>query len=117
VTRFLLAAAIVALCSVQARAGGVEYDQAGNRYPVACMGDLSSVKSPVMFVAPAVLQALSHSYNLRELGAWLPPSMAGKPGVILVDNTLRGWKRDDAVRHERCHERMYELTGDARWHQ
>lgn len=104
----LLVATIV-LCGANARAAD-QYDQAGNRYPAWC-ADVSDIHVPVLPMTPAAMAAIAHNYNHRELGVWLAP---GAP--ILIDETLRGWKRADAIRHELCHEKTYRLTGDARWH-
>lgn len=82
-------------------------DYAGNVYPPACRGDLSHI--PVSFIPSANIAALMRFWNAAPT-----PLNGGTPhGITLhhvdgtatayVDEALRGWKRDDIVRHERCH--------------
>lgn len=83
-------------------------DFAGNVYPAECRGDLSGVKAPIIFTAPDIMAKLGEArhlaYDQRLYGLTLNRQ------IIFIDSSLEGWKREDAIRHERCHI----LTGD--WH-
>jgi hypothetical protein len=76
--------------------------------PPECQRDLSWVDTPVRFVpmerAPD---------GPRIMGLWLN---GGESRTILIDETLTGWRRDETIHHERCHEVMFRLTGSAKWH-
>lgn len=93
-----------------------DLDQAGNPYPPQCKGDLSDVPADITFMDPVILQAVNaHPGQGREEGLWIPATPPNRD-IIWVDESLRGWKRDDAIRHERCHSRMHQLTGNGQWH-
>ena len=102
------AALALALLLAGCATGEPLQDFAGNSYPPACRGNLSDIQTPIAFVPGASLQwRASHGATVR--GMWMP-------GLIQIDNSLAGWLRDDVIRHERCHERIYELTGSPNWH-
>jgi len=76
-------------------------DQVGNVYPRECRGDLSWMDAPFHDVS-------------REWLAERTAKFGGSPGdrilgvtfarhSFVIDETLTGWHRDDAIRHERCH--------------
>jgi hypothetical protein len=98
--------------------GQADLDQAGNAYPAWCTpAELADVPADVTFMDPDVLEAVNHTAGTVELGLWL-----GNPNgrdVIWIDDSLRGWKRDDAVRHELCHGKTFRRPGNAgngQWH-
>ena len=104
-------AAILAACAVLgacASPDGPSTDFAGNVYPIQCRGDLSYVKAPILFVPPSHLADYGAKHGMNA-GTRLY-GLTVMRSFILIDNTLRGWKRADAIRHERCHV----IAGD--WH-
>ena len=105
VRRALILALLLAGCA----SGEPWQDFAGNTYPAACRGDLSDVKTPIAFVPTSRLQWAKRHGGGPVRGLWMP-------GLIQIDDSLHGWIKDDAIRHERCHQRIYELTGSPHWH-
>lgn len=77
--------------------------------PPECRRDLSWVDTPVRFVP---MERLAND-GPRILGLWLN---GGEDRLILIDDSLTGWRRAEAIHHERCHEVLFRLYGDARWH-
>jgi hypothetical protein len=90
----LLAASLTACASHE----GPLTDQAGNVYPPQCRGDLSKVEATITFKPRQWMaeEAAILGYEGRILGeTW--------GNHIVIDDSLRGWKREDTLRHERCH--------------
>jgi len=97
------------------------YDQAGNRYPAACMTDLSAMVTDgtarVEQRPQAEIQrrgdALRIFGSARAIAMIEPIMEAGDGGrfLILIDETVTGWRYDDALRHELCH-----IVAGPRWH-
>jgi len=81
-------------------------DVLGNHYPVACQKDLSYIKIPVVPVSRADMDRLAAARHIN--GRLYGLTWGGK--VIMIDENLRGWVRDDIIHHERCHV----VAGD--WH-
>lgn len=73
----------------------------GNRYPAACMRDLSDVDVPVMYVTPETLADINRKAG--KPGRRMLGFFNHSPRVIFVDKTLGEAARAEAVRHERCH--------------
>jgi hypothetical protein len=82
-------------------------DHAGRVYPLECRRDLSDVRVPVIYTSEAHMLSVAsaaglhvpdnarlYGLHVQQLGA----------SIIMVDETLRGWVREDVVHHERCHE-------------
>lgn len=107
-------------------------DQADNIYPPECAGDLLDEPGDVVPVSRETLRARNSRFD-REMEGFTtitysggtcpvsgPPiwgcAVKGRKVQFLVDENLRGWKRVDAIKHERCHGRMERLTGNAEWH-
>lgn len=92
----LLALALAGCASVP------DTDQAGNLYPPQCAGDLAWVSTPVVEASPADMAKLADGIHLgTQKRLWGYYSEALR--IILIDKMLGGWKRADALRHERCH--------------
>ena len=89
----------VGACS--AAPGDQPTDQFGNVYPPECRRDLSEVAVPVINVQPQVLQIWARALHKPLYSRMYAATIARE--VILVDETVRGWKRDDLIHHERCH--------------
>jgi hypothetical protein len=100
-------AAAVLLASCAAEDGPLR-DQVGNLYPKECHGDLSWVDAPFQSVSREWLALRSTRFGAAPGERILGVTFARHSFVI--DETLSGWQRDDAIRHERCHI----LRGD--WH-
>jgi hypothetical protein len=86
-----------------------ETDFLGYPVPAQCR-DVSGIDIPVIEVA----------------GEWLDKAAGGETGglyglwsrihVIYVRDDLRPGLRARVIEHEKCHEAMWRLTGDPRWH-
>lgn len=100
-------AALLSSCSPAHGALGPVTDLWGNVYPAECRGDLPFI--PVVEVPVHFLHAATGGERGR-LGLWSPAH------VIYVLRDLDPATRAEVVRHERCHEQMWRLTGNARWH-
>ena len=98
----LALAAVGILTAVDARA---DRDQSGNVYPDWCLAG----QGPLLPLWP-VGRALLPSHVLAAL------AQIGGERVILIRDDLTGWKREDAVRHENCHEIAIRRTGKPDWH-
>ena len=120
-----LALLALCACAISACASQPDTDQANNVYPVECRGDLSSVDVLVDWRSPDAMEALAVGLGLdggigtgpKLLGRWEPASGQLRE-MIVLDNSLAGWKRTDALRHERCHAlwaKLHPETG-GRWH-
>jgi hypothetical protein len=100
---------------------GNEVDQAGNRYPVACH-DVSDVRVDVVLLSREAMQArlpeeLASIPAIVLKGQWIEPDDNSKSdGTIYIDKSLVGDDFYDAIKHEKCHGKMYHLTGSPRWH-
>lgn len=97
-------------------------DQAGNTYPVACMGHIEEgLDVDIQPVSHAALQRLlppETPVNIQLRGRWTGPARGtdNKDGAILIDRELPPGLYADALRHELCHAKMFKLTGSAAWH-
>lgn len=98
---FLLAASLTACASPE----GSIIDQAGNVYPPICRGDLSKVEATITFKSRKWM-----SEEAEILGVHNRILGETHGNHIVIDDSLRGWKREDAIRHELCHV----LAGE--WH-
>ena len=74
-------------------------DQFGNRYPPPCRGDLSHVKAKVIDLSRAEMAVVGNFTNMPQGRLWA--YTMGE--TILIDASATGWRRDDLIRHERCH--------------
>ena len=101
----IAAAALLASCAAE---DGPITDQVGNIYPRECRGDLSWVDAPFENVSREWLAKRESMFGAQPGGRVLGVTFARRSFVI--DETLSGWQRDDAIRHERCHV----IRGD--WH-
>lgn len=101
-----LMALVVAACASPAR-DPMRVDYLGNRYPAAC-ADLSDVNIPI-------IEARNIYYAPGEsaFGEWLPREPTN---VILILKGLAEPLRSETIRHEKCHEKMWRLTGNPAWH-
>lgn len=109
-TKSLLALFTAASLTACSAAEQQPYDDfLGNVYPAKCRGDLSYVTAPITFMSPDQMAALSRLAPHMKMGDRLY-GITMSHRFIYVDNTLMGWKRDDIIRHERCHV----IAGD--WH-
>jgi hypothetical protein len=77
-------------------------DQFGNRYPLQCLLDLSYVDVPVVFVSEQTMAKLAYGDPVVPRGHRLY-GLTIRQRLILVDDSLKGWRRDDVIRHEKCH--------------
>jgi hypothetical protein len=100
--------ALAALCLAGCTAEGPLRDQVGHLYPKECQGDLSWMDAPFQSVSPEWLALRAPRFGAEPGERILGVTFARHSFVI--DETLNGWQRDDAIRHERCHI----LKGD--WH-
>jgi hypothetical protein len=75
-------------------------DQFGNVYPLACRRDLSFVTAPVIPTSPQILAQVAEKRGLPK--DYRLMGLSGT-GLIMIDDTVLGWKRDDLIHHERCH--------------
>jgi hypothetical protein len=97
---------------------GNEVDQAGNRYPVACH-DVSDVRVDVVLLSREAMQfrepSMPRGFVLK--GQWITPDDSTKSdGTIYIDKSLTSDQFYDAVHHEKCHAKMFKMTGDPTWH-
>ena len=81
--------------------GGPITDQVGNVYPKECRGDLSWMDAPFHNVSREWLAERKVKFGAAPGERVLAVTFARHSFVI--DETLSGWQRDDAIRHERCH--------------
>ena len=84
------------------------YDQNGNLYPIECRKDLSFIKTPVYIDDSLHDQHLKGKWQVFNDGA----RMILISDRLLFDDHLF----NDAIRHERCHDLMYDLYHNADWH-
>ncbi len=84
-----------------------DQDPWGNEYPAEC-ADLSGVKLRVVEVGHLPVKPETAS----RCGVWL--ERPGGPIVYLLKTCSE--PREETLRHEACHQRMFEMTGDPRWH-
>lgn len=116
---------ILCACAISACAGQPDTDQVGHLYPAECRGDLSNIDVLVDWRAPDAMEALAVGLGLdgsslsgpKLLGRWVPGNGQLRE-MIVLDDSLGGWKRADALRHEKCHSimaRLHPATGGA-WH-
>lgn len=102
----VLLMACVGCVSVVASASYVSPD--GNTYPSVCQRDLSHVQ-------PAFLMTETRE-SLAEMRDHLFPGQGRLYGytlfqkLIVIDETLTGWFREQVIHHEKCHIIM------GRWH-
>jgi hypothetical protein len=97
---------LLAGCSAAHGSPRPDVDLWGNHYPAECRGELPSI--PIIEVSAHFLEAATEEKD--RLGLW---------SRIHVAYVLRGLDektRAEVVRHESCHEQMWRLTGDPRWH-
>ena len=91
-------------------------DFAGNVFPPQCQ-DVADIHPDIVEVAPSVLAGMEARMGYRRWGQWSPYAMSKNPhGVVLIDNTLSGWKREEVLKHERCHAAMFVRVGNPHWH-
>ncbi len=83
----------------------------GYVYPPECRRDLSKVKTP-KGVEPYVLDVSPQDLVTAAAGRVTGRiyGLTWGQSLILIDNTLQGWVRDETLHHERCHVLMGE------WH-
>lgn len=94
-------------------------DFAGNPYPAECQADMP-VRAKVVLLPPADMETMRRTVAAaggeqrrgRLMGLWLPS------GTIYLDSTMVGAQREDAQRHEACHDRYNELYPETKgqWH-
>lgn len=112
----VVAAGSLALLAGACGSSSSDRDQAGNVYPPGCTAaELASVPAQIVFMDPVILAGINHTSGTRELGVWMP-APSPEDDIMWIDNTLKGWKRDDDIRHERCHSKKYHETGNGQWH-
>ncbi len=78
----------------------------GNVYPPECR-DLSDISASIIETDHVILWENGAAAGLY--GGWTPR-------YIMIRKGLSPEMRADVVRHERCHQRRYDLTGDPAWH-
>lgn len=101
----ILASVFLAGC-----ADPIDMDHARNIYPPQCAGSLADEPGEVIFVSPAQMRGL----RVGNREAWGMTREGSRR--FYIDNTLMGWMREDVIKHERCHGRMFRLTGNGQWH-
>lgn len=94
--------------------------------PEPCRGDLSDIPATVIRLPPEEMEKRARAgiVRLRMVGpkpyadlrgyVWINPVTGASH--IFIRSDLSKWSQADVERHERCHIRMYQLTGDSRWH-
>jgi len=105
--RFLFCVLFAATIALPALAQ--DKDTFGNIYPPEC-SDLSDVRIPVIEVDGAWLDKAAGGETAGINGLW------SRTHVIYIKKGLNAERRADIIRHELCHEKMWRLTGDPRWH-
>ena len=92
----------------------VDKDFLGNVYPPECK-DVSDVHIAVRETTVEAMRQLTGFTTRRHLySVWL--QFVFKPHEIWIDKDLPDHLRADVIRHEKCHEKMWLLTGDGNWH-
>lgn len=92
----------------------VDKDFLGNTYPAECK-DVSDVHIAIRMTTPDAMRQLTGFTKRRHLySVWLQYTF--KPHEIWIDKTITGARLNDLIRHEKCHEKMWLLTGDGAWH-
>lgn len=100
--------ALVPIAACAAPPNGAGRDFLGNVFPPEC-ADLSDIKIPVIEVRGDWLdRAAGETADVH--GLW------SKARVIYVREGLSPETRAAVIEHERCHEKMYRLTGNPGWH-
>lgn len=107
-TLLLAATALFVLAGCSAAQGAIraDADPWGNVYPIECRGELPDLR--VFEVSQGFLDRATGAKN--RVGVWTPR------GVAYVLRGLSPAMRAAVEKHERCHQAMFELTGDPRWH-
>lgn len=88
-------------------------DFLGNPYPPAC-ADVSGIDIAVIEMPEAEIRKITPTDKKVLYGAWL--QYVFKPHVILIQEGLSPERRAEVLHHERCHEKIYRLTGNGNWH-
>jgi hypothetical protein len=83
--------------------GYPSYDLWSNKYPEACMRDLSDVKVPVTLADKATMAEFAKHTTTAANGRPLLGYFQHSPQHIYILETLHGKERTEAIRHERCH--------------
>lgn len=92
----------------------VDKDFLGNVYPAECR-DVSDIDIKVRDTSVEAMRKLTGFTTRRHLySVWL--NFVFKPHEIWIDQDLPPHLRADIIRHEKCHEKMWLLTGDSNWH-
>ena len=103
--RILLLALALAACEAEVPTvnGYPAYDLWQNRYPAACMRDLSDVRVPISLVSRERLTELSLGKAPPKPGWRILGWFQHSPQHIFIWNGLSGRELNEAIRHERCH--------------
>lgn len=121
-----VSAALLSSVAACASLPSADVDQTGiNVYPPECSVDANY---PPVLILPmpravmaeiAAVDALRGGTEMRDgvlmLARW---DTTGGKNTIMVDNMVGGWRRADAIRHERCHALIAKLYPETngKWH-
>lgn len=98
---------LLAACAATPNSAGRDF--LGNVFPAEC-ADLSNLNVSIIETRETEVILWDHGRGAGNRGGWL------RPGVIAIAGGLDARTRAEAIEHELCHEKMYRLTGDPRWH-
>lgn len=91
-----------------------DVDFLGNVYPPECK-DVSDIHITIRETTTDAMRELTGFTDRRHLySVWL--RFVYKPHEIWIDKDLPAHLRSDVIRHEKCHEKMWQLTGNGDWH-
>ena len=88
-------------------------DFLGNAMPEACL-DVSDIDIQVIEMPEAEIRKVAPTEKAHLYGAWL--QYVFKPHVILISEGLTPTRWAEVLHHEKCHEKMWRLTGNGEWH-
>lgn len=104
---------VLILLGLAHAASPTHYDFLGNPMPEAC-ADVSDIDTAIVFMPEADMRKITPTDKAVLYGAWL--DYVFKPHVILIKEGLSPERQAEVIHHERCHEKMWRLTGNANWH-
>lgn len=104
----LIAQTLLSACASSPHQGAGR-DFLGNVYPPQC-ADLSGVTASIIETSEDEVILWEHGRGSGNYGGWMGD------GVIVIAHGLDPKTKAEVIRHEKCHQRMFELTGSAEWH-
>lgn len=112
-TIIVIASALVAAsCSVEARMGLEDRDLWGNWYPPECAGSLDDVVLPIVTRPRAEMPKF---WALCEMCNWPEPGVPIGAHIVLRDD-LYEHEKPSAIKHEKCHRKLWLLGKNPYWH-